>query len=327
MAHTVSAIGEYESCERRYRYKYVDLVRPRIHGKALNVGTLLHSALEEFSNGASADEALEAMAAAVDGHEYFGTDDGTVEYHRTRAMVRAYFSRWAVSRERWEVVGVEREFAIELAPGVAFAGKIDLIARADGRLYVWDHKTTSDEVGNVGTDFWQRLAIDKQIAAYSEATLREYGEMPSILWDVVKKPAGKPKGKVKIARRKTESDAEYEARKAANLETLPEFEDRLAQEMTAKPDECLVRREVHRTREQHAELMSEIVETCNRIQEHKGCWTRNDKACRSYGSTCAYLGVCAGVEGLDSERFEKLETANPELQAREVTDELDSCPL
>jgi hypothetical protein len=85
---------------------------------------------------------------------------------------------------------------------------------------------------------------------------------------------------------------------------------------------------VHRTREQHAELLAEVIATCQRIEAHEGPWVRNDRACQSRYGTCPYLGVCAGVEGLDSERFEKLETPNPELGTTTGgTHELDSCPL
>jgi hypothetical protein len=133
--------------------------------------------------------------------------------------------------------------------------------------------------------------------------------------------------KEKIGKRKSETDEEFVARKDAARETLDEFRDRLVVEMTEKSEERLVRREVHRTREQHADLLEEIVETCRRIESHTGLWIRNDKGCRSFGSTCPYLGVCAGVEGLDSERFEKLETANPELTTREVNNELEQFPF
>lgn len=331
MLHTMSSTGEYESCERRYRYKHIDLVRPRIAGKARNVGSLLHSGLELFHADKSIDEclaALDAITKLVGADEFFNSPDGQIEYHRTRAMLRAYFQRWAETRPAWKVIAVERAFEFEIAPGVMFAGKLDLVAERDGVLYVWDHKSSSDEIANVGTDFWQHLAIDKQIVTYSEAIKREHGRMPAILWDVVGKPGGKPRGKAKIARRKSETDQEYETRKADNLETLDEFEERLCAEMLAAPDEYLVRREVHRTAEQHAELLAEVIETCRRIDAHQGPWVRNDRACQSKYGTCAYLGVCAGVEGLDSERFEKLETPNPELGTTTGgNNELDNCPL
>ena len=132
--------------------------------------------------------------------------------------------------------------------------------------------------------------------------------------------------KEKIGRRKTETDEEYAARKASVMESLDEFEERLFVEMCESHEESLVRREVHRTREQHADLLAEVITTCQRIQAHEGLWVRNDKACRQHGSTCPYLSVCARVETLDSERFEKLETANPELSGSAEA-EIDDCPL
>lgn len=329
MLHTTSSIREW-GCRRRYRYKYIDRVRVVTKGKALNVGNAIHYGLEGFQAGLSEEEMLASLAEwATD--EYWQTENGQVEYHRARAMLRAYYWRWADTRKDWASIAIEKEFEISLAQGVQYAGKIDYVARhipSDNRLYIWDHKTTSDDIANVGTDYWQKLAIDKQITAYSEAMDQAHGERPAVLWDVLRKPAGKPKMKKKIGRRKTETDEEYEARKAEVMETLDEFEQRLYETMIEEKDKYLVQREVYRTNDQHAEALAELIEECLEIQNYKGTYTRNDALCQARYGACPYLGVCVGVETLDSEKFVQLDVLHPELDDNTGgQDEFADCPI
>lgn len=327
MLHTQSSNGEFETCERRFWIKHIQMVRPVIKGASLNIGTLFHKGLECLYKGKTIEQAIDAINELAASNEFFNTDDGAIELRRVKAMLRAYNTQWG-NDYYCKIIDIEREFKFEIAPGVWFAGVFDLVYQDNNQLYLVDHKTTSEEIANVGTDFWQRLAIDKQIVSYSEALKREYGKIPTIVWDVCRKPSGKPKMKERIVRRKVETELEYEARKAASLESLDEFEVRLYNEMIASPDEYLVRRVVHRTKEQHESLLEEVIETCKRIDAHTGPWVRNDRACQSRFGACQFLGVCAGIESLDSERFEKLETANPELTNNKGgLDESNDCPI
>ena len=321
--HTTSAVREW-GCKRRYRYKYIDLVRPAIKGKALMVGDAVHRGLESYKLGSTLAATIADLNMYCQG-DYWDTPDGPQELARVRAMLRAYYHRWADTRDDWEVLENETNFDVELADGIRFGGRRDFLGRHvanGGALYLWDHKTTSEEVSNVGEDFWGRLALDTQITGYCEAVARQYGEMPRVIWDVIRKPSSKmgnrrdAKGKaVRIVRRKSESDDEYAQRRMAALESVEEFEDRLYNEMVSDPDRYLVRREVHRTPSQHAELLADLIERCREIQDYDGTYPRNDALCQSRYGTCPYLGVCAGVEQLDSERFERLETPHPELKA------------
>jgi hypothetical protein len=296
------------------------------------VGELVHSLLEDFKrNDSSPKNAFDNLGKYAE-HDFWGTADGQIELHRVRAMMRVYWQCWGREREDWDVIENEAEFLMEIAPGLSYGGKRDMVARCDGVLYLWDHKTTSEEIANVGTDFWQGLAFDRQITSYSEAIRRQYGELPRVLWDVIKKPSGKPKMKKRVAKRKSETQEEFEARKAEQMESLEEYEERLFDEMVSDADSYLVRREVYRTREQHEKNLKEVIETCMEIENYQGSYPRNDSMCRGRYGSCPYLGVCSGVESLDSDRFERLENPHPELtvskgEQNEFTSNWADCPI
>lgn len=325
--HTVSSIKEWRSCRRRYRYKYVDLIRPVKISKALSIGTAFHAGLEAVWSG-DLDGAL-ARAETALADAWWQTPEGLVERARVRAMLSAYVARWRDSQADWQPVEVEGVFNLDLVPGSTFAGKRDALARhiPTGQLYLVEHKTASEDIADVGADYWQRLALDLQLTVYQEAVATKLGEVPAILYDVARKPGGSPKLKKSIARRKDESDESLAARKDAERETVDEFEARLLADITATPDDYLVRREVHRTREQNAEQLAELRETIAELDSYRGSYPRHDAECRSRFGVCPYLGVCAGVETLDSERFYRLDVTHPELQAEHEADEYADCPL
>jgi hypothetical protein len=262
--------------------------------------------------------ALEAKRATVE----------PVEYHRARAMVAAYFWRWLADRDDWDCLQVEGQFSGQIAQG-----KIDGLERkrSTGQAFLWELKTASDEIATVGDDYWQRLALDVQIAIYHAEQEAAVGEELGVLYDVLRVPGGKPKMKERIARRKAETEEQYEARKAAALETLEEFEVRLFNEMIGDQDKYLVRREVHVRRDERDAIVAEFAEDSAALATYIGSYPRNDSACKSRFGTCPYLGVCCGAESLDSERFVKVDSKHTELASASQEEAQDdysaSCPL
>lgn len=295
MRHTVSSIREWRTCRRRYQYKHVELVRPARSTSALSLGTAVHAGIESF---------LKSEPVSVDGCEFINDSDRS----KARAMVRAYVERWQPGRAEWATVEVEGTFEQRLNGSALLCGKWDALLRhlPTGRLYLVEHKTTSDDPSEVGSDYWQRLAVDLQLTVYQHVAAQKYGEPVALLYDVVRKPS--------VRLKKDEDAAAYESR--------------CYEQMSAAPDEWLVRREVHRLDEQARVIMAELREDIEAIEKYTGSWPRNDSACTSYGSTCPYLSVCSGTEQLDSERFVKLEAAHPELAtASTAVESYSDCPL
>ncbi len=243
--------------------------------------------------------------------------DDDHDLDRALAMVDAYHERWQHTRSDWDTISVEMPFEIEFED-VLVTGKIDALKRhkPTGKLYVVERKTTSDDIDNVGTDYWQRLALDIQVTVYQHAAQLLFDEEVAILYDVIRKPLGSPKLQAAIRKRASETEAEYAERKESVRETPDEFHSRLYHTMLEQPDRYLVRREVIRTRDETVLLLAEIHETFAEIENYHGSYPRNDGACHSRYGTCPYLGVCAGIETLDDPKFVRLDAPLPELENR-----------
>lgn len=323
---TNSAKKEFQSCRRRYRYKYVDCVRPQ-GSTALKVGTLCHVGFEWFWRGSTMAVILNAMRSSVRGDSWWDTEAGQVEFARSRALITGYYVAWSKTRDKWELVSCE-ETIIHSSSTVDIGIKTDVIARdtSSGELYLVEHKTTSEEISTIGDDYWLRLAIDGQITLYRHLVERKHSEPVKILYDVAKKIQGKPKMRERVVRRKDETDEELQARKDAARESIGEFEARLTKEAISNKG-LYVRHEIHRTDEDTKRLLEEWAEVAEEMSVYKGVYPRNESFCQSRFGKCPYLGVCTGIESLDDPKFEQSEP-HPELNLENYHG-IDSrnCPL
>ncbi len=101
-------------------------------------------------------------------------------------LLIAYHERWG--GEDWEILAVEQEFRYQLGDHL-IGGKIDAIIRkrADGRVYVLEHKFTGSETSLGGT-YWERLTLDSQVSIYIDgATMLGY-DVAGCIYDVIKRP-------------------------------------------------------------------------------------------------------------------------------------------
>lgn len=97
-------------------------------------------------------------------------------------------------------------------------------------------------------------------------------------------------------------------------EPIEAFEARVMAAIAEKPDGYYQRGSVVRTEDELPKMRTDLVET---IKLAKLCtvlelWPRgNTAACRSYGSTCAFLSICTGVATPDDPRFMRRAHAEP----------------
>lgn len=324
--HTVSSVREWRFCLRRYRYKYLDRVRPAVAATALNVGTAFHDGLEVFKAGGNQEQVL-AYVQSQCGGTWWQSEKGQIEYHRVRAMLRGYYVTHTLERDDWELLENEETFKFQLVPTSNFGGKKDARYRYHGTRYpeldagqlcVWEHKTTSEEIFTSGTDFWQSVEFDPQIAVYTHAARQLTGERVGVLYDVVRKPTGSPRAG-RASKRKKETEAEFLARKEADRETLEQFEERLFQTMLLQPEQYFARNAIVLSKRETESVIAELRETVSEMDRYRGTYPRNHQHSTCKGSRCAYLPVCAGVEPLNSPRFQRLPTSHPELETSNDT--------
>lgn len=285
MRHTNSSIQTWRKCQRLWKYKHSDMVRPEAKAPALRMGSAIHDALECRDLGHHIDAVFTAMRNSYDG-------DPDRNFAVCHAMVGAYDVVYFDDAEHWETIALEHQFLLDLPSGT-LEGKLDKVARCKktGQLYLWERKTSSLPVDNPAHDYWGQLSIDSQLNLYYYAVKVEFGEVPHVMYDVIRKPQHRPR----------------------KGEALEEFAQRVARDMIDKKDAYFFRKQVHATEARRQVLLHESLETVSEIENYRGIYPRNASACvRAWGS-CEYLDVCCGRDSLDSPKFVQLGTPHPEL--------------
>lgn len=181
---TATRISTTRRCLRLAHYRYT-LALGEPPSDVARFGSVGHEALEAGLRAVGDVDVR--MAASLDACA--GLAD-RFESARLRASIVGYWSRWG--SDEWEVLAVEVEFRYMLGE-IEMRGKIDAIVRnrADGRIYVVEHKFTSMDSAP-GSVYWERLTIDTQISIYVDgATILGY-DIAGVIYDVIAKPGHKP---------------------------------------------------------------------------------------------------------------------------------------
>ncbi len=171
--HSVSSCREYDLCPRRYRFAYVERLRPdRPAPEGWRYGTVVHRALEAAyrgrAAGASSSEVEIAAVAALHAAwrvEELPDDDGWLE--RAERLVRDSVASDLVHADA--ILGVEHRFGAEFDDVTAFAGRADLVLRRDDvTIEIVDHKVTRNVLDA------ETLLRDPQLNLYGWLARREW---------------------------------------------------------------------------------------------------------------------------------------------------------
>ena len=330
--HTASSLNAWLRCNRYHEFAYRLTYQATRLSTALEVGTAAHMGINEFWRKGNETCAMSALNEHISSAEFFATEQGEIEAAKVRAYVAGYARRWADSYSLFDVVAVEHEWEWSADDGqgpIHFAGKMDLVLRRkqDGKIIIWDHKTSGVEDAKVfGSPWWSRLVMDTQVTLYREASSHIFdelgGRLPEFWYDVVITSSAKgPKQKKTIRKKKDESELQFSARKLANRESMTEFSRRM-REVYRTEEERFIRRNVAIAYLEHEEKMSEILRIARNIEQPSQILgvefprIRNTQACMTRYGTCEFFEVCTGFDSLDSPAFAKKESAHSELSLK-----------
>lgn len=169
-------------CHRAYYYKYIMKLRKRIKSRPLIVGSLVHECLEAYFRNGSYTQVIREWREK----EFKKMFKEEQALHGdiiplVKTLMRGYISNWKESN--LEMVWVEKEFEVEIAPGIWLIGKIDGRAKEIGTRRTWlvEHKTCKKMPGE------EVRMYDTQAILY-QAVLPSLGEKPvsGVLWDYLR---------------------------------------------------------------------------------------------------------------------------------------------
>jgi len=168
-------------CLKAYEYRYLQKLQKRVKSRPLIVGTLVHSCLEmyfrdghylpaitewkkgEFSKMFVEEQALHADVIPL-----------------AKQLIRGYIKNW--EHTGLTMVWVEKDFRVEISPGIFLVGKIDGKARENKRVtWLVEHKTCKKMPGE------EVRIFDTQVLLYN-AALHLIGEEPTngVIWDYLR---------------------------------------------------------------------------------------------------------------------------------------------
>ena len=181
---TASSMTKWLTCQRAYFYRYIcGFVKVR-ESDALRFGTAWHKAMESRARGKDFND---CYADAIT-----GTDIDPHVAGMLYGMLQAYWEKYAVEHCDMQP---EQEFVIPIKGNYKFAmaGKMDCIGKdIDQLLVLTEHKTTSESV-EPGSQYWERLRFNIQMLTYVWACSILVVTPKSVVYDVVKKTAIRPK--------------------------------------------------------------------------------------------------------------------------------------
>jgi hypothetical protein len=162
---SLSAVQSYRQCQQQYAYRYVEKLRRKDRGRALELGLILHKYLETYyqllkdkKRPSSAHKTAQLMASA----EYSGSIRTSADHliavglpENAKEMLELlplagrltdrYFATHGESdADEYEILLVEEWINFDLLKGVRSNGKLDLYTRNryTKRLHLWEHKST-----------------------------------------------------------------------------------------------------------------------------------------------------------------------------------------
>jgi len=271
------------------------------------------------------DQALAAVGPAT-----------TKEAAIVRGLLAGYHARWIGEQEQYTVLGVEELVTADLRnletgrPSRSFrlGGKIDLrVTDTMGRLMIWDHKTTSDDIEDPASSFWRMLAINSQASQYLLLEWLNGRKIDFAVWDVIRKPGIRPRGLTKSELAPmvhpgiwtycgvTLTQDQRDEALTTQRESFELYEYRLALECQANPNRYFQRRMVPRTDEALMEHAAALWNDSQDLLElrRNGRTRKNPSACMNYGKPCRFLALCSGYDAQDSGKWRIKDQVHTEL--------------
>lgn len=198
-----SATKTWQDCEQSYWYRYIIKITPKVKSAAPELGTLIHTYLDEFYRGRlperakmgvealhiTAMRALKRAGANAKRYAQLASDMGMDEDAKAlaaipqiaRDLMRAYYRvHGQKDLKQHKIVLVEDMFELPVMKGVVLPGRIDLVTKDKNGYWLWEHKSTGN-IPRVDSRF-----RDLQTLVYAVALEELHGiKIAGIVWNYI----------------------------------------------------------------------------------------------------------------------------------------------
>jgi len=139
---SVSSLGTYESCPRKYKFQQIDKL-PRKTWEHLDVGNYVHEVLEHFHKELNADASQQPEALlkqiAKNTWSKFSAKISAEGMEKSKGLLKSYLAH--VASDGWpEVLATEDRFSIQINDDLLIRGVVDRIDRTPNGYQILDYK-------------------------------------------------------------------------------------------------------------------------------------------------------------------------------------------
>ena len=262
------------ACPQKYKWHYIDGLRPIKKSNALTLGTIIHDAFDMYYKNFSFDDVTayirNTMDAQINSASLPDQEDLQVIKFTALGMWTNYPN---LNLSEFQEIRSEEEFKVRLGNmrNVKFVGKSDRLVKKDGKWWIGELKTS----GLPYQTFKNRMFVSDQVTAYVYAWKQLGYPVQGVIFDFIKKPL---------------------LRKGINEDCLS-FACRIMKDYQERPDNYFSRHFEYRSDkdvERWLEDMKHAVRAIRRIW--KGDTFRNTDNCWNYNSECPYKKICFADE-------------------------------
>lgn len=179
MSYDNSQLQTFKDCPERYRIKYVEQLRKRdsvVEEHDREYGSAIHKGLEIIYAKGTLKEAQDAFAKLYP--IQLNEEDKAKTLENGLNLLADYVEHYRVEDTQFEVLQNEVKDEFEIAPGVPFIVKVDLVVKKQGCIYAMDHKTTKK---GFGWDYWGQFDPNPQVTAQTAYVQARFGECSGVI--------------------------------------------------------------------------------------------------------------------------------------------------
>lgn len=302
---TQSELSTFGDCAQKWNWRYNHrLEAAGSFSFPLMVGSGLHDFMEQWyaTKGKRANVAtLQLPEGAIASSD----DLLKLQYwnHVLPSMLKAYAIYYKDDHIKWEILQIEEEVSVEYR-GLRLRGKIDLRHRESSGEYIDDHKSTS--------------TLSKEVVAGWDFRF----QFMFYLW---LKWVQNPKNKINGYYINAVKKPELRVKKA---ESIPEFGQRVFEDMVAEPDKYFYREPFPITRGALQHFQDKVVDprltilkaaadvTTIRELAEAIITNKNTSECQKYtGAPCPFMHLCRHGFDENSHLYEVREQKHMELES------------
>ncbi|APQ42012.1 helicase [Clostridium phage Clo-PEP-1] len=175
-----SRINKFLSCPYAHYVKYYEGLVPKRSGAALQRGSAIHQAIEDYHNGKSWKKSVDKFSKEFYKNTF---KEEILEFGDIPKMVYSlcdnYFHYYDEKEDNVTYVENEHHFELKLCKGVNLEGYIDSVLDVDGKIWAKETKTYKKMPDR------NFLIFNRQSAIYTWALLHEYPKVSGTIWDII----------------------------------------------------------------------------------------------------------------------------------------------